>query len=182
MDDIFKAIVGAIVLVIGGVLVIAAGGAVGAYALAGALGAGKALSVTAGIVGAVAVPVAAGKTYEAVKKAKREKKKREWAKIAAQQAANYKPPAPAPAPAPKTAPAANEAAAALGSDAPPVFIEALTKMKELDPEERRKYLDRLRDAFPTEVETLHKYDEQMALAHKTAPLKKITLKQSKPPA
>ena len=47
-------------------------------------------------------------------------------------------------------------------------------------EDRKKYLETLRDHFPSEVETLHKYDEQMALKQEAKVMKPITLGNKAP--
>ncbi len=172
-NEIFKAIVFFIVAAAVGVAVVAGGGAIAGYMAASALGAGKAVAITSAVAGGIAVPTAVIGGWSKLKSWKKERERKKWRSNipSFSQAAA---PAPSPAPAPTVKPAAPAPA---DDGTPPVFVDALTKMKEMDPEERKKYLDRLRDAFPNEVETLHKYDDDMALAHQTPTMKKITLKQ-----
>jgi hypothetical protein len=168
-DKNFGRVVLTLLLVAGAAAVGAAAlGAWGAYALAVSMGAGKGLAITAAVAGAVAAPGAGYGAIKGTKKALKWNRNRQWQKQAAQsyqqQQPNYMPPGP---PRPDKMP----------DGTPTIFVDAMEKLEEMKPEERKKYLETLRDKFPGEVDTLHKYDEQMALKHDVKPAKKITLAQ-----
>lgn len=145
----------------------AALGAWGAYALAVSMGASKGLAITAAVAGGVAAPGAGYGAIKGTKSALRWNRNRKWQKQAQQSyqqpQQNYMPPVQRP----ETTP----------DGTPTIFVDAMAKLEEMKPEERKKYLETLRDKFPGEVDTLHKYDEQMALKHDVKPAKKITLTQ-----
>lgn len=174
-DNIIRDIVGFIVFCAVALAVVAGGGAVGGYMLAASLGAGKAMTLAAAGMSAIAAPFAAGGAWMGVSKwnkhRKDKKRQAQQAAFRASYAASAKQ-TPAPAPAPVVQPTV---APKPSDDTPPVFVDALAKMKEMAPDDRKKYLDRLRDAFPDEVETLHKYNDGMALAHDAPTMKKLTL-------
>jgi hypothetical protein len=179
-DEIGKLIGFVILCVAVAAIATVGGGALGAYLLAGALGAGKGLAIAAAVAGGVAGPVVAGGLWTAKDKWKKHKREKQWKS----QRSTYTPPVvSAPTPQPAPAPVVQPAPAAPADDTPPVFVDALSKMKELPPDERRKYFDRLRDAFPNEVESLGGFNEQMALAHDAPTMKKLTFaKKSEPQA
>lgn len=182
MGDVFEKVIGLIVLAVivgtiaAGVGLLAAAGAAGygAYALASAAGAGKALSIAAGIGGLIAGPVIATKSWKGFRKWKKD---REDSRRGGYTPAFNSISTPSPAPAPAwTSPVAAPAPAAESPDnMPPVFTDAMEKLKSMDPAERIKYLDKLRDAFPNDVETLHGYDEKMALKKPATAMKPLTL-------
>lgn len=173
-DGIGK-LIGAVLLMVAAVAVGLAGlGAFAAYAAYGAVvasGAGTGLGILAGVGAFFAAPTAACMVFGGAAKLKRnhdrDKRNAQYA-----QQAKYnpiptpKPVAPAPAPAP-SAPA--------NDGTPAVFVDALQQLEAMKPEDRKKYLETLRDHFPSEVETLHKYDEQMALKTEAKVMKPITL-------
>jgi hypothetical protein len=148
----------------------AALGAWGAYALAIHLGASKGLAIAAAVGGAAAAPGMGYGGFKGTKKLMRWNKKRKWQQQMQQnyqQPATYAPPVSAPVPRPETTP----------DGTPTIFVDAMEKLEEMKPEERKKYLETLRDKFPNEVDTLHGYDEKMALKQPLKPAKKITLAQ-----
>jgi hypothetical protein len=166
--------IGALILFVAVAAVATVGvGALGGYFLAAALGAGKGLAITAAVAGGIAGPFAAGGVYSAKKNWDKRRRDKEWKKQRASY--SFNPPVVQPAPQPAPVPAVQPAPVASPDETPPVFVDALSKMKELPPDERRKYFDRLRDAFPNEVESLGGFNEQMALAHEAPTMKKLTL-------
>lgn len=168
-DKNFGRVVLTLLLVAGAAAMGAAAlGAWGAYALAVSMGASKGLAIAAGVAGAVAAPGAGYGAIKGTKKALKWNRNRQWQKQAAQSyqqpQQSYMPPSP---PRPDKTP----------DGTPTIFVDAMEKLEEMKPEERKKYLETLRDKFPNEVDTLHKYDDQMALKHDVKPAKKITLAQ-----
>lgn len=174
-DGIGK-LIGAVLLIVAAVAVGLVGlGAFAAYAAYGAVvasGAGTGLGILAGVGAFFAAPIAACTVFGGVSKIKRnydrDKRNAQYA-----QQAKYNPiPTPQPKPAPQPAAPAPSAPA---DGTPTVFVDALKQLEEMKPEDRKKYLETLRDHFPSEVETLHKYDEQMALKQEAKVMKPITL-------
>jgi hypothetical protein len=172
-DGIGK-LIGTILLVVAVAAVgLAAVGAYAAYAAYGAVvaaGAGKAVGALAAVGAFIAAPVATLTVLSGVRKGfkalggnSRYKAPKNYTPPVSMKP--YQAPTPAPAPAP-SAPA---------DGTPAVFVDALKQLEEMKPEDRKKYLETLRDHFPSEVETLHKYDEQMALKQEAKVMKPITL-------
>ena len=174
MDGIGK-LIGGLLLIVAAVAIGLAGiGAFAAYAAYGAVvaaGAGKALGVLAGVGAFVAAPVAVCTVFGGISKLSKQQQAK-WA-----QQAKYNP-IPTPKPKPVVAPAPVPTAPADGT--PAVFVDALKQLEAMPAEDRKKYLETLRDHFPSEVETLHKYDEQMALKQEAKVMKPITLGNKAP--
>jgi len=172
-DGIGKMIGAFLLLIAVGAVALAGLGAFAAYAAYGAVvasGAGTGLGILAGVGAFFAAPTAACMVLGGAAKLKRnhdrEKRNAQYA-----QQAKYNPiPTPKPKP---VAPAPAPSAPADGT--PAVFVDALKQLEDMKPEDRKKYLETLRDHFPSEVETLHKYDEQMALKQEAKVMKPITL-------
>ncbi|MEZ0224929.1 MAG: hypothetical protein ACAH83_10270 [Alphaproteobacteria bacterium] len=154
-----------------GLLAAAGAGAYGAYALASAAGAGKAWAVVAGVGGLIAGPFVAAKSWKGYKNWKKEKNRSSYqSPVPTFSRASTPAPQPQPQPAPKVQPSVESP-----DNIPLVFTDAMEKLKAMEPEERNKYLDKLRDAFPNDVETLHSYDEKMALKKPATAMKPLTL-------
>lgn len=178
-DGIGKMIGAFLLLIAVGAVALAGLGAVAAYFAYGAVvasGAGTGLGILAGVGAFVAAPVAACTVFGGFAKLKRnhdrEKRNAQYA-----QQAKYNP-IPTPKPKPVVAPAPAPSAPADGT--PAVFVDALKQLEDMPAADRKKYLETLRDHFPSEVETLHKYDEQMALKTEAKVMKPITLGNKAP--
>lgn len=178
-DGIGK-IIGAVLLGFAAIVLgLGAIGAFAAYAAYGAVvasGASPVLGALAGVGAFFAAPIATCVAFSGISKLGKALKGDSRYKAPK----NYVPPkhnpviVPAPQPAPAPAPAAPT------DGTPAVFVDALKQLEAMPAEDRKKYLETLRDHFPSEVETLHKYDEQMALKTEAKVMKPITLGNKAP--
>jgi hypothetical protein len=139
------------------------GGGYGAYLATVFLGGTSGMGIAFGLLAGVVSLIYAMEKMEQHERQEYNRQHPPWTPPALPVAPSAQSSAPAPQP--------------VADNTPPFFADAVSKMKDLPPDERRKCWDRLRDIFPDEVDSLGGYNDQMALARETPTMKKLALKK-----